>query len=161
MDLHQAIISALPAHFNHLLDMQCGDGELISNIAERSSARFTGVAGSRENVSAARGRGIPNSEFFVQGFHSLNYYDECFDVVISPDAIGYFREVWRVLADEGMFIMADHSDEYASDRAVSRLKDSGFKNVRKAGGLIHAQKDNNWSGDIYSDWLYAGRPGHA
>lgn len=140
----QSILSVLPEHFDNLLDVWCGDGELISLIAEKSKAHFTGVSNDSASIDNARNRCIPNTEFFIGDYMSLYFDEDSFDVVVCPLPISFFTDIRRVLSPEGMFIMKASP---ASDSETQMLRDSGFKDVVLQDGLLIAKKDNSWAGN--------------
>ena len=136
---YQAILSALPVRFNTLLDVCCGDGELISLISEKFQASFTGLDDDEEKVETARARKIPNAEFFVGNQASLYSKDGSFDVVVAPLPVFYYVEILRVLSPNGgMFIMA--ADPLTADMEARVLKEFGFSDVVLKGNLVIAKK---------------------
>ena len=125
---YQAIISALPAQFNTLLDVCCGDGKLISLISEKYQASFTGIDEDREKVAVARERNIPNAEFFVCKPTCLYFKDGSLDVVISPLPLFTYNEILRVLSPHGGVFITPVNHNTARGK-VKELKKLGFSDV--------------------------------
>ena len=136
---YQAILSALPVRFNTLLDVCCGDGELISLISEKFKASFTGLDEEAENVAAARKRNIPNAVFFICRPTSLYFKNGSLDVVISPLPLITYKEIFRVLSPNGgVFILVVNPNTTRME--VKILKELGFPEVALNGNLLIAKK---------------------
>jgi len=64
-----------------LLEVGCGDGALLADLAERRFARSSiGVDVSRSAVDAARARGIPSTGLLLFGGYALPFPDRHFDL---------------------------------------------------------------------------------
>ena len=136
---YQEIISALPKQFNTLLDVRCGDGELISLISEKFKASFTGLDEEAENVAAARKRNIPNAVFFICRPTSLYFKNGSLDVVISPLPIYAYKDIFRLLSPScGVLIAA--VDTLTADMEPKVLKGIGFSEAFLKGDLLIAKK---------------------
>ena len=136
---YQAILSALPVRFNTLLDVCCGDGELISLISEKFQASFTGVEDSEKKIAIARDRKIPNAEFFVGNQNNLYFKDGSFDVVVSPLPIYAYKDIFRVISPScGVLITA--VDTLIADMEPKVLKGIGFSEAFLKGDLLIAKK---------------------
>lgn len=93
-----AIISELVEPDTHVLDLGCGDGELLQWLAEnkRVEARGVEISGSRVQRAIARGVSVYQGDI-DQGL--ADYPDGCFDYVILSQTLQETREPLRVLRE--------------------------------------------------------------
>jgi SAM-dependent methyltransferase len=106
-DLGMPVFELLAARSGErILDLGCGDGVLTQKIAALGCA-VVGVDGSREQIEAARGRGL---EAYVGDCQRLSFR-ESFDAVFSNAALHWMKQaddvidgVWRALKPGGRFV---------------------------------------------------------
>lgn len=118
-----------PAPGDRVLDIGCGNGTLLVDIARRvdGGGEVTGLDPSRDMLDAARarGEGLDNLRFVEGRATDLPFEDESFDKAVSLQVFEYVEdvetalsEVARVLRTGGRFVIADlHFDTWvwASD----------------------------------------------
>ena len=110
----------LPVEGKSVLEIGCGNGVQTKYISENYRPGFvTGIDLSRPNIAIANReksrRGIGNVFFLVDDAQRLRkIHDQSFEVVINiesafhyPDKQSFLKEVYRVLAPGGRFIVAD------------------------------------------------------
>ncbi|MFO7574931.1 MAG: class I SAM-dependent methyltransferase [Bacteroidales bacterium] len=110
----------LPVEGKSVLEIGCGNGVQTKFISENYRPGFvTGIDLSRPNIAIAnrekKRRGISNVFFLVDDAQRLRkIHDQAFDVVVNiesafhyPDKISFLKEVYRVLAPGGRFLIAD------------------------------------------------------
>lgn len=100
--------------FEKLLDIGCGTGWLIANLAKEHNAQFDGIDISENMLEQAKSKNISNATFELGQSDSLPYADETFDIVTCvqsfhhyPDPEKAMREVFRVLKKDGLYILSD------------------------------------------------------
>lgn len=101
-----------------VLDLGCGEGYCTREMARRGAERTLGIDLSAEMVAHARRRELADSlgiEYRVGNVKSLEIDDQSFDLVLAVFVFSYvsqaemesaFREVRRVLAEEGSFVFS-------------------------------------------------------
>lgn len=110
----------LPVEGKSVLEIGCGNGVQTKYISENYKPGFvTGIDLSRPNIAIAnrekKRRGISNVFFLVDDAQRLRkIHDQSFEVIINiesafhyPDKLSFLREVYRVLAPGGRFVVAD------------------------------------------------------
>ncbi|MCD6506118.1 class I SAM-dependent methyltransferase [Candidatus Poribacteria bacterium] len=122
MDRYQPIIDELEklrGEFQKVLDVGCGKGELLLEIAERFGVNCTGVDKKSSKISSARSAAIRKGlgsrlSFQAQKAEEIDLEDESFDVVVSAftvheldDQLRGIKEIYRVLKKGGTFICLD------------------------------------------------------
>jgi ubiquinone/menaquinone biosynthesis C-methylase UbiE len=118
--IHDAVLDAvraIGARPCDLLDVGCGTGRLLANVAGRwDGVRLTGIDASAEMIAAACRQHEGDARFAFQhgDASALPLPSESFDVVTSTmsfhhwrDQTGGIREVARVLRPGGVFVLAD------------------------------------------------------
>ncbi|HEV2127231.1 MAG TPA: class I SAM-dependent methyltransferase, partial [Thermomicrobiales bacterium] len=129
---HPDVIDALIPHgevteTSHVLEVGCGTGNYIHEIARRTGATCTGVDPSREMLRHAesraelpmnRGAGHPEVTFVLGSAEDLLLADRQFDLVYSVDVIHHIddrdaaaRETRRVLKPGGIAMVVTESEE--------------------------------------------------
>lgn len=111
---------------DRLLDVACGTGVLLGEIAERfPDVRLSGVDLSAEMLAMARNRIGAGADLQAAPADRLPYASESFDVVVSTNAFHYFRkpdevvaEFARVLKPEGRVVISDWCDDYLACKLV-------------------------------------------
>ena len=106
-DLGEPVVALLaPQAGERILDLGCGDGALTEKLVGLGCA-VVGVDGSREQISAARARGL---DAHVMDGEALDFED-AFDAVFSNAALHWMTRpdrviggVWRALTRGGRFV---------------------------------------------------------
>src|SRR5215471_6281604 len=117
--LRRWLISQLSSRHKSVLSIGCGSGELERDLI-RSGREVTGVDICFEMLQAARRRGIKNVAL-ADALH-LPFSDSSFDLVIFPEAIGYFElhevlpGVACVLRKRGDLLITAYPTDFASDK---------------------------------------------
>lgn len=100
--------------FQRLLDVGCGTGFLLDQLAQAREAAYYGLDISENMLAVARGKEIPGAEFCQGVADSLPYPDGFFDVITCiqsfhhyPDGDRAMQEAWRVLRPGGMYLVSD------------------------------------------------------
>ena len=98
-----------------ILDCGCGEGRFCRMLAERGAQYVLGVDTCEPMIAAARELQSDNDQYMVGDVQNLDFLaDQSFDLAISylnqcdlPDFEANIREVYRVLTQEGRFIVAN------------------------------------------------------
>lgn len=92
-----------------VLDVGCATGELLLAIRAAGNPNVTGVETSRQASSIARSRGLA---VFHGELSDAHFDDQSFDTVLLShtlehvaDPVAFMREVWRILAPEGVVLL--------------------------------------------------------
>ena len=100
--------------YQKLLDIGCGTGWLIDNLAKESVKEYHGIDISENMLEVAKGKNIKNATFVLGSSMELPYQDESFDVVTCvqsfhhyPDYKKAMQEAYRVLKKGGLYILSD------------------------------------------------------
>jgi ubiquinone/menaquinone biosynthesis C-methylase UbiE len=134
-----------------ILEMGCGDGELLSRLQGKADCALFGVDSSDMAIESARKR-VPTANFDISPIDRLPYMDEMFDRIVCVEEIARLsnpqsaiQEAFRVLKTGGlaMFIVRerDHerlgytevSDRSSHDQSFSR---SDLKHLMLTVGFI-------------------------
>jgi len=106
--------SAAGLNPHSLLDVGCGDGEMISQYFKQPPPEFYGVEGAPDLAAKAEARGIKISRYDLNG--RWPFADNKFDVVFSSQVIEHLHnarlfveEAYRVLKPGGTAIMASEN----------------------------------------------------
>jgi len=82
-----------------ILDISCGTGELLKEIAEKGNADLYGVDLSEEMVAVARKK-LPSSvELKFADVHQLPFPDDSFEYVISTEAFHHYYDQFLALKE--------------------------------------------------------------
>lgn len=97
-----------------ILDLGCGNGNVISLLSDKIDAQLFGVDLSENMVLEAKSYLQEKAEFQVGDAEQIPYKDKMFDVVICnasfhhyPNPLIVLDEIKRVLNDDGIFILGD------------------------------------------------------
>lgn len=133
------LIARLYARHKHVLSVGCGSGELERDLVHLGR-KVTGMDICFEMLQAARRRGVKN--VVVGDALNLPFAESSFDLVMFPEAIGYFEldevlpGVARVLKPRGNLLITAYPEGFAADqnyknRSVAELtrglENAGFK----------------------------------
>jgi ubiquinone/menaquinone biosynthesis C-methylase UbiE len=111
-----------------VLDVGCGTGTLLQELAAVPDVRLVGIDPSAEMLAIARGK-LPPTVSLVRGVaERLPLPDRAFDAVVSTNSFHYFRrpvealrEMRRVLVPGGRLVITDWCDDYLTCRLCDRL----------------------------------------
>jgi SAM-dependent methyltransferase len=99
-------------HPPRLLDVGCGDGNLLQILAHFPYASYLGLDVSAEAIKQAQARNIPRASFAVADFTD-DLPDEKFDFIIStgsicyaPDPVAALQKLSLSLAEGGAFVIS-------------------------------------------------------
>ncbi len=111
---------------NRVLDVGCGTGVLLEALPNTTPGTLlAGVDPSADMLAVARQR-LDETVSLKQGYaEKLPFPDGVFDVVISTNALHYFRnppgalqEMYRVLAPDGRIAITDWCDDYLTCKSI-------------------------------------------
>lgn len=101
-------------NYNNLLDVGCGTGFLIDNLAAKKDAEYHGLDLSEKMIEVAESKNIKNAHFKQGLADCLPYEDNSFDVVTCiqsfhhyPDSDKAMKEAYRVLKPGGLYLLSD------------------------------------------------------
>lgn len=171
-----------------VLDVGCGIGGPLREIAKFSSAEITGLNNNAYQIS--RGKelislaGLSEQCNFVEGdFMNMPFPDNTFDAayaieatIHAPDALGAYREIYRVLKP-GQYFALDElclTDKFDPNNTKHRdIKaeielGSGLPDIRRTRECIQAMKDAGFEVIFAKDlaeesecpWYHELEPGH-
>ncbi|CAL4994635.1 unnamed protein product [Urochloa decumbens] len=144
-----------------VLDVGCGIGGPLREIARFSSAEITGLNNNSYQISRAKelisSAGLSEKCNFVKGdFMNMPFPDNSFDAayaieatIHAPDALGAYREIYRVLKPGRYFALDELCLTDRFDPTNSKHMDikaeielgSGLPDVRSTRQCIQAMKD--------------------
>ncbi|MFQ5764736.1 MAG: class I SAM-dependent methyltransferase [Rhodospirillales bacterium] len=114
---------------DRVIDVGCGTGALLEALF--SSGRSVGLAGvdlSPEMLEIAASRLGPAADLREGRAESLPFEDAAFDVVVSTNALHFFRrpegalkEMGRVLMPGGRIVITDWCDDFLACRICDRV----------------------------------------
>ena len=111
-DLVQRVNALSPAPL-HILDLGCGNGNVLAILSKTTKASLYGLDLSEEMVEVAQQR-LPEVNFCVGDAEALPYAAHQFDVIICnasfhhyPNPLKVLMEIKRVLKKGGTFILGD------------------------------------------------------
>lgn len=152
LESYQKIAEAI-GEANPILDVGCGDGELVNFLAATMGRQVQGIDVSSTKLvkarEAAKARGISQLVRFIEGDAShLDFLaDESFGAVVSvytlhelDDHHKALKELWRVLRAKGKFVLVDFvkggkaerlwGERYYTPQEIeSMLRGAGFGEV--------------------------------
>lgn len=102
--------------FSNLLDVGCGTGELLKQLAaEHTDAHFTGVDLSEKMLDVAKGKLDETVGLVLGDSEALPFDADSFDLVICNDSFHHYphpqkaiSEFWRVLKEGGALLISDY-----------------------------------------------------
>lgn len=154
----EALVHSMPPHARNVLEIGCGNGVVLSHIADRCEA-LTGMEFSANRCEVARrnleGLDIPVKIMQGNLEHGIDEQDGSFDVILWADVIEHvvdvfsaMREVSRLLARGGILVTSTPNMAYIRYRLAllfgkfpgTSARDEGFA-VRPGelydGGHLH------------------------
>lgn len=109
----------------HVLDLACGTGRIIPKLLEKK-ADITGIDVSAEMLKIAQKK-FPKAKFLQGNMEQLPFTENSFDLVIAAFAIVHlksldkvFGEVYRVLKDNGIFVLTNINQKKAPKLKMGR-----------------------------------------
>ena len=112
-------LEKLKDSFRDVIDIGCGDGKRLLQIAEEFNINGVGIDKSSSRISSAKSEAIKREltdkiGFYVQSAEKLDFEDESFDVAVSffcihelDDQVCGLKEICRILRKTGIFICLD------------------------------------------------------
>lgn len=108
-----------------VLDLACGTGRIVPKLLDKK-AQVTGIDLSEKMLEIARKKS--SKAVFIQGdMEKLPFVEESFDIVIAAFAIVHlknlkkcFDEVYRVLKDDGIFVLTNINQKKAPKLKIGR-----------------------------------------
>ncbi len=123
---------------NKVLDLGCGTGMLLNELARRSGF-VVGIDSSPEMLELARKRRGSAALVLADADH-LPFADRSFDAVVSvtllqnmPSPAATVREVARVTKPEGIVIMTTLKHKHSLDELECWIRTAGFKPLSSGG----------------------------
>lgn len=107
-------LERLTSKGSKVLDVACGTGLFLIPIASRFDVELFGSDMSLSMIETAHKKAKNNNlkvEFFNADVHHIPFPDECFDVLLSTNAIHHFdlikslKECARVLKKDGSYVV--------------------------------------------------------
>jgi len=92
------VVAELVPEGSRVLDLACGEGELLSELARARDCRVQGVEGDPEAFHACVARGLPVVQADIDG-GLPEFDDDGFDVVVLSQALQATRRPVRVLRE--------------------------------------------------------------
>lgn len=142
---------------DHILDIGCGTGKLISNLSSRvSDGYFEGVDFSATMVSKARKRNKQNIEIgkvkIIEGdFDQLSYENKSFNKVSSVNTIYFWpqpeytaKKIANILTPGGLFLVAFEDIKQLEQRNLNR----NIFNLFSTEDVIDLLANSGFSADI-------------
>ncbi|MDZ3830793.1 MAG: class I SAM-dependent methyltransferase [Sphingopyxis sp.] len=136
-DLVAAIMDRTPAS---VLDIGCGEGQLIDTLQKRGIARCTGIEVDPETVRSATGAGL---DVRLGRAEQLPFEDKAFDVVVLDYVAHHLEflgcalsEAARV-AKQAVLILDPWFDTALPSQQVARDFDNWFKHLDRRLGMVH------------------------
>ena len=100
--------------YSKLLDVGCGTGWLIDNLAKQHGAIYHGIDISENMLEKAKSKNIKNAKFTLGCSDKLPYEDNTFDIVTCVQSFHHYpqqdaaiEEAYRVLKEGGLYILSD------------------------------------------------------
>ena len=98
-----------------ILDCGCGEGRFCRTLAQRGASYVLGLDICEPMIKAAKELQPSRNEYRIADVQNLSFLaDQSFDLVVSylnqcdlPDFIANTREVYRILRNEGRFVIAN------------------------------------------------------
>ena len=112
-------LEKLKDSFGDVIDIGCGDGKRLLQIAEEFNINGFGIDKSSSRISSAKSEAIKreladNISFYVQSAEKLDFENDSFDIAVSyfcihelDDQICGLKEICRILRKGGIFICLD------------------------------------------------------
>lgn len=151
--------------FERLLDVGCGTGFLIDNLAKERDAEYYGLDLSEKMIEIAKSKNIEGAEFVRGSANMLPYDDESFDVVTCVQSFHHYpypdeamKEVYRVLKKGGVYILSDTGLDgigaWIDNHIIFPLMNSGDCNVSGIKGISSRMKNNGFK--VLDAWKVKG-----
>lgn len=101
---------AIVDDYDNILDLDCGDGKLLSYLSKRYSLRACGIANDPEQARALR-NSMPDAEVFFARKEDIPWRDEAFNAVFyqmknEEQDNGFLQEAVRVLKPGGQLLIS-------------------------------------------------------
>ena len=112
--------------FTDLLDCGCGTAPMLTLLQKKHPDKhYTGIDLTPEMIEVAKAKNLPGVELVVGDCEKLPFPDNSFDAVICcqsfhhyPNALDFFRSVYRVLRPGGRLILRDMTAKTAPVRWI-------------------------------------------
>ena len=125
---------------DRVLDMDCGDGMLLSYFGQQVPCSLCGMAASVEQYRLLREK-LPKADIMYAQPEDIPWHDSSFDVILctlplphTPEPGKLLKEAMRVLRPGGQILLAMPCYPALLQRVIARLTGSGDAKSPPAGG---------------------------
>jgi len=131
---YEAVKKYLPKRAAHILDLGCGTGMFLEELAQRGEI-VIGVDSSAEMLGIARKR-VGGASLVRADADHLPFEDRSFDVVVSvtllqnvPEPAATMKEIARVLKPGGVAIMTSLKRKHGPEQLADWANSAGLKPI--------------------------------
>ncbi len=97
---HRKVLAEVDAHKKaKLLDLSCGTGELLRELAKTKPLLSLHGVDIAENMLAIAKQKVPSAKFYQMDVHHLELKDNLFDYVVSTEAFHHYPDQRKALSE--------------------------------------------------------------